>query len=298
LEDQVPEPREGEVLIRVRASGICSGDLFAFKGHRVWFNLPARFGHEPVGEVVKVGPGVTKVRPGDHVVALASEAYSDYLVARQDRVEVIREEISFHTALGEPAACAVNGARVANPRLGDVVVLVGTGFMGLLLVQALRGMARIVALDVDEERLSMARDFGAEVALNPLRDDVGKEVGELTQGEGADIAVESSGNPEALSLAVSCLKRRGRLVIFSYYPRNVEVDMGIWDSKGLEVLMANPNRAEDMRINLRIAAHMINRGQFRMDRLVTHRWKLEEIQSAFSYASEKPKGYLKGVIEP
>lgn len=298
IEEDLPRLRDDEVLIKVKATGICSGDLYAYLGYRVWFKPPAKFGHEPTGEVVEVGSGVTRVKVGDQVVAIANEAYADYVIVRQDWVEVIRRDIPPHLALGEPAACVVNGVRLANPRLGDTVAVVGTGFMGLLLVQALRGIARVIAVDIDDNRLALAREFGAEVTLNPTRDDVAKEIKDLTDGQGADIVIEATGNPNAVKPIVDYVRRRGTLVIFSYHPKPVEVDLAAWDAKGVEVIMANPNRAEDMRVNLRIAARMINQGIFKMDKLVTHRWRLDQINEAFEYASGKPREYIKGVIEP
>jgi len=76
------------------------------------------------------------------------------------------------------------------------------------------------------------------------------------------------------------------------------VNLREWNAKGLEVIMTNPNRAEDMRENLRIAVKMLSRNVFNLENLVTHKWNLNEIQEAFEYASKKPSNYIKGVIIP
>jgi threonine dehydrogenase-like Zn-dependent dehydrogenase len=101
-----------------------------------------------------------------------------------------------------------------------------------------------------------------------------------------------------VEVATKLVRRKGRLCIFSFHPLPVPVDLAAWDSKGLEVMMTNPNRADDMRPNLRLAMRMLGRGVFKMDKLVTHKWPLSEIQSGFEYALKKPKDYIKGVVIP
>ncbi len=299
-EEEVPSLDERDVLIKVKACGICSGDLYAFLGLPVWFSLPSPIGHEPSGVVVEVGDKVTKVNVGDHVTALGGPGFSDYIVVPEDRVEPIPKEIPFEYALGEPLACAVNGVRLANPRFGDNVAVVGTGFMGLLLIQALSrmGLENLIGVDIRDERLRLAKEYGADVILNPMEVNVEKEVMHITNNVGCDVVIEATGNPKGINLATKLVRRKGRLCIFSYHPKPVEINVREWDAKGLEIIMTCPARAEDMRRNLRIATRMLFKGVFHMEKLVTHKWKLDEIQEAFEYASKKPKDYIKGVIMP
>lgn len=294
----VPRLGPRDILVRVRACGICTGDIYAFLGYRVWFRLPAALGHEPAGEVVEVGSQVSRFKPGDRVAVLGGPGYSDYVVVEESYAEPVPPGVPFEHALGEPLACAVNGVRLAQPRFGDTVAVVGTGFMGLLLVQALSrmGLERLAAVDVRDERLELAASFGADTLLNPEREDPERLAAEL--GGGFDIVIEATGSPRGVEVATKLVRKRGRLCIFSYHPHPVPVDLAVWDAKGLEVLMTNPNRVEDMRPNLRIAMRMLGRGVFKMEKLVTHKWPLEEVQKAFEYASSKPKDYIKGVITP
>ncbi len=215
-------------------------------------------------------------------------------------MEKIPGNIRFEHAIGEPLACVVNAVRLVNPRLGDNVAVVGTGFMGLLLVQALSrlGLRRLAGVDVNNERLRLAENYGANIVLNPGERDVVEETLAVTGGEGFDTVIEATGNPGGVGLATRMVKRRGRLAIFSYHPNPVSVDLREWDSKGLEVIMTSPSRAEDMRENFKIAVEMLSRGVFNLEKLVTHKWSLNDIQKAFEYASKKPLDYIKGVIVP
>ena len=299
-EEDVPPLGERDVLIKVRACGICTGDLYAFLGYPVWFKLPAKIGHEPSGEVIEVGSKVSKIKPGDHVIALGGPSFSDYIVVNEDYVEPISKTIPFEYAIGEPLACAVNGVRLANPKFGDNVAVVGTGFMGLLLIQALSkmGLSNLIGVDIKDERLKLAEEFGANIVLNPTYDNVEERVKEVTDGLGCDIVIEATGNPKGVEVATKLVRKKGRLCIFSYHPNPVEVSLRDWDAKGLEIIMTCPARAEDMKLNLKIAARMLSRGVFNLRKLVTHKWHLSEIQKAFEYASKKPKEYIKGVIIP
>lgn len=297
-EEEVRAPRGSEILVRVKACGICTGDLYAFQGYRIWFSLPAALGHEPVGEVVEVGPSVTRFKRGDRVAVLGGPGFADYLLVDESSAEPVPPGTVYEHAIGEPLACAVNGVRLAEPRFGDTVAVVGTGFMGLLLVQALSrvGLDRLAAIDVRDDRLKLAEEFGANTLANPLRDDLGRLVAEV--GGGFDIVIEATGSPRGVDVATQLVRRKGRLCIFSYHPQPVSVDLAVWDSKGLEVVMTNPNRAEDMRPCLRLAMRMLAKGVFRMEKLVTHVWPFSEVQKAFEYASTKPPEYIKGVIVP
>lgn len=300
VEEEIPNLGKDDVLIKVRACGICTGDLYGFSGHPVWFKLPSPLGHEPSGEIVEVGVNVTRFSKGDHVTALGGPGFSDFVLVNESYVEKIPKSIPFEYSIGEPLACAVNAVRLVHPKLGDNVAVIGTGFMGLLLVQALNclGLSNLVGVDVSNERLRLAEHYGANMVLNPKEMDVAKETLAITKGKGFDIVIEATGNPAGVGLATRLVKQKGKLAIFSYHPNPVEVDLREWDSRGLEVIMTSPARAEDMRENLKIAAQTMARGKFNLEKLVTHKWILDEIQKAFEYASKKPGDYIKGVIVP
>ncbi|MEM1509140.1 MAG: zinc-binding dehydrogenase [Thermofilaceae archaeon] len=297
-DENVPQLGERDLLIKVKACGICTGDIYAFLGYPVWFTLPAALGHEPSGEVVEIGSRVSRFKPGDRVTALGGPGYADYVIVEESYAELVPQNVPLEHAIGEPLACAVNGVRLAASNFGDTVAVVGAGFMGLLLIQALSRMCldHLIAVDVREDRLKLAEEFGADILVNPQLENLDSVVAELKGG--CDTVIEATGSPKGIDVATKLVRRKGRLCIFSYHPFPVPVDMRTWDAKGLEVIMTNPSRAEDMRANLRIAMKSLSRGVFKMEKLITHKWPLAEIQRAFEYASSKPVDYIKGVIVP
>jgi len=258
IEEDVPSIGREDVLIKVRACGICTGDIYAFLGYPVWFSLPAAMGHEPAGEVIDVGKDVVKVSKGDHVFALASPGFSDYIVVNQRDVERIPNDIPFEYAIGEPIVCVVNALRSLPIRFGDSVAVVGTGFMGLLLIQGLRhmGLEILAGIDINDERLKLAKLFGADIVLNPNEIDIEREAMKITGGRGFDIVIEATGNPSGVGIATKLVRRRGILGIFSYHPNPVSVNFREWDAKGLEIIMTVPARVspEDRDRNIWIAA--------------------------------------------
>jgi threonine dehydrogenase-like Zn-dependent dehydrogenase len=200
---ELPPPRPDELLIRVRACGICMFDVNTFKG-KLAAPFPRVAGHEGVGVVDRVGAEVTAFRPGDKVAFLGGPALSEYCIVKAERAALIPPDTDDYALwIAEPASCVVNGVRSARVEPGDTVILIGAGYMGLLLVQALptRVMHRFVVIDVDDERLELARRFGAAVTLNPRDVDVVTEVRRLTG------ASESAVYPEEQEVVARLLGR-------------------------------------------------------------------------------------------
>jgi len=154
----VPAPRAGELLVRVRACGICMFDVNTFKG-----KLPAAFprvaGHEGVGVIEQVGADVGTYKPDDKIAFLGGPALSEYCLVKETNAALIPPETEDYALwVAEPAGCVINGVRSARVEPGDTVVLIGAGYMGLLLVQALpkQIMDHFIIIDIDDDRLVLA----------------------------------------------------------------------------------------------------------------------------------------------
>src|SRR5512145_463474 len=169
-----PALQRDECLVRVRACGVCHSEIHQWDIKQEGLDYPRSIGHEVAGEVLEVGQQVEGCRPGDRVsVWTDRQGYAEMVAVKSDRLFPIAPEIPFEHALAEPIACATNGVSRANIQLGDTIALAGTGFMGLLLLQELklRGPGRIIALDVRDEMLALAKRLGADVMINPRRED-------------------------------------------------------------------------------------------------------------------------------
>ncbi|MCU7495453.1 MAG: zinc-binding dehydrogenase [Ignavibacteria bacterium] len=300
--DELPTPeiREDECLVKVKACGVCHSELHQWDKRIKDLDYPRHIGHEVSGEVLKVGKNVKDFKPGDRVAVWADgKGYAEELAAKAERLCLIAPEIPYELALSEPIMCTTNGVMKANVQLNDTVALVGTGFMGLILMQEikLRGVKQLIAIDVRQEMLDLAGKLGADVVINPLKEDPVKAVRKLTGDKGVDIGFEVGGVQATFELAPELIRMEGKLVIFGYHPGPRQIkDLGYWNWMAFDIINAHFRDMNTILRGARIGMALLNDGKINMEPLITHRYKLEEIETAFSAAKEKPKGFVKSVI--
>jgi len=284
-----------EVLIETKACGICMGDIYVYEG-----KLPGGrvMGHEGVGIVAEVGEDVENVKTGDVVTTLGGPAFAEHYKTKSRNVAKIPSNVEDYALwISEPLACVVNGIRGASIEIGDDVCLIGCGYMGLLLLQAMpkNYINNLIALDIRDERLELARDFGAEHVLNPQKVDPVKGVKEIIGG-GVDIVIEASGAYGTLNLATDLVKPGGKLVIFGRHVIDEKVPTEKWHIMGLKVLNTAPSFSSNFNKDFHDAVNLLRKGVFNQKRLITHRFSFEDSETAFKEASKKPPDYIKGVI--
>lgn len=298
-EESMPELRSRDVLIRVRTCGVCTGEIesWAEEGKR----YPVRMGHEVAGEIAAVGAEVTEVKPGDLVSAINDSAgFAEFCRTPVERVALLPPQVPVDVAIGEPLACAVNAARRTRADYHDTIVLVGSGFMGLLLMQCLlaRSPKRLIAIDTREEALERAPRYGADMTLNAAAPDVKDAVMDLTGGKGADIVIEASGTQPGLTLCGELVRIRGHLVIYGYHKSGLrQVNMQQWNWKGLDVTNAHERDPMVYVAGMRAGLDLVAQGRVKLAELVTHRFPLEQINEAFSLAHAKPPEYVKATVD-
>ena len=300
-----PAPGEGEILLKIRGCGVCGSDMGPWKGLQgLSYPLqPGAPGHEVFGTVESIGPGVSGLAAGDAVTALCYRSYAEYDVARAADAVLLPPSLAGRVVLGEPVACAVNVARRAGVREGDVVVLLGTGFLGALLLQLLRSSgsprpSRV--LTVSRRRLSpeMAERLGVDESLS-YEDDVHGRVGEATGGRLADVVIEATGRQRPLELGAELTRVRGRLIVAGYHqdgPRTV--NMQLWNWRGLDVINAHERDPEVYRQGMEEGVALLAAGGLDLAPLITHTFPIAEINRAFGMAEERPEGFLKSVVLP
>lgn len=297
-----PEPGPGEVLVQVSATGVCASELHPWADGVAEY--PHRFGHEPVGVVVKTGPGVSRFKESDRVTGLFNGAFAECCLAAEERLLPVPAGLADVNAFGEPLACLVNAQRRTRVDLADRVAMVGLGYMGLGLLQLmqLRGPREIVAIDVREEARQMALTLGADAAYHPadLPDDFRLTNFSDWKGDrGFDVVVEGSGSQPGLTLAGELVRAHGVLSILGYHqggPRQVEV--GMWNWKAIDVVNAHVRRQHILMENMRIGLELEAKGLIDLGKLVTHRYGLDEVDQAYADLRDKPPGFIKAVIEP
>ncbi len=243
-----PEPRRGEVLVRVRACGICHTELHFLSGLLDLGVAPLTLGHEIVGTIEALGPDVESLDPGERVIlyyyvgcgrcehcrvgnenlcdSLRAEygfvsdgGYAEYVVVPARNAVPLPGNISDEEAapIGCGVTTAVHASRLANVRVGDAVLVYGVGAVGYGLVQLARlAGATVIAVGRTEAKLTKARELGADFIINAAREDVGRRVREFTSGRGADVVFELVATEETIRHSLAALAKRGRLVFIGY----------------------------------------------------------------------------------
>ncbi len=300
-----------QVLVKVAACGICGGDLPRWQGKkerikadiyqgRPRYGYEEALGHEPAGVVEEVGREVKNFKEGDRVTGLFTQAYATHAVASPKGLIKIPDGVATEYAIIEPVKCCVTSIRAGQPELGDYVALVGCGQMGLI---ALAGIAKypvaeIIAIDPIDSRLTLAKELGATVVVNPTKTDVENVISSVTKGRGVDVAFEATGVPGGVESASKVLRDgRARLILIGFHYARGEYDLSYW-VKCPVIHSTQPKYSLDERDDLRRAVIGLEKGIFPMEKIITHRFKLEEINKAFETFESKAGGYIKGIIVP
>jgi L-iditol 2-dehydrogenase len=244
-----PSPADDEVLLRIRACGICGSDIHGWDGSSGRRRPPLIMGHEAAGEVLTVGSAVKNWHAGDRVtfdstifcghcsycqrgevnlcenrrvVGVAPVeyrqhgAFAEKLCVPARILYPLPANLSFsHAAMIEPVSIAIHAVKRVTVAPTDTAVVVGAGMIGLLVIQALRwaGARQIVAVDLVDERLALARQLGATHTFNSRNTDVIPAIAALTGGEGADLAFEVVGISPTVQTAIAALRRGGHAVL-------------------------------------------------------------------------------------
>jgi NADPH:quinone reductase len=294
-----PEPRPGELLVRLEGCGVCGSNLVPWQG-REWFTYPfppGAPGHEGWGRVAALGAGAGSFAEGDRVAVLSGNAFAEYDVAPPDRLVRIPDAVPGPFP-GEALGCGANVFRRSAVRAGDTVALVGAGFLGLVVLRlAVLAGARVVALSRRESALAMARRLGAaETIPTADRDAAVARVTALTGERLCDVVVEAVGVQDALDLSSELVREGGRLVVAGYHqdgPRTV--NMWLWNWRGIDVVNAHERDPRVQREGVVAAAGMVAEGRLDPAPLLTA-FPLERLQDAFQAMEERPDGFVKALV--
>jgi threonine dehydrogenase-like Zn-dependent dehydrogenase len=280
---------------------VCGSNLPFWEG-RPWFSYPGEPGapgHEGWGVVDAVGSDVTGLRQGDRVAALSAHAFAEYDLADAAAVVRLPASLGERPFPGEAVGCAMNAFRRAGVRAGETVVVIGIGFLGALLTRLASGAgARVVAVSRRPYALEVARAQGAESAIALDDDDrIVDRVGALTGGRLAERVFEVVGLQGPLDLAGKLTAVRGTLVIAGYHQDGLrQVDMQLWNWRGLDVVNAHERDPAVYLQGMREAAEAVAEGRLDPAPLYTHRYPLDRAGDALEAMRTRPDGFLKALV--
>jgi len=327
----MPEPAVGpdDLLVQVKACGICGSDVHGYDGSTGRRLPPLVMGHEASGVVAAAGNRVTRFRVGDRVtfdstvycgrcffcgrgeVNLCDErqvlgvsvpeyrrhgAFAEYVSVPERIAYALPEGVSFQqAAMIEAVSVAVHAVGLTPVKLGDTAVVVGTGMIGLLTIQALRlaGSSRIIGVDVSESRLKLAAQCGADHCLNAAQCDVPNEVRALTSGRGADVAVEAVGNTETVACAAHSLRKGGALTLVGNLSPKVEFPLQWIVTRQVRVMGSCASAGE-----YPACLDLVARGAIRVDPMISAAAPLEEGPGWFDRLYRHEPNLMKVILEP
>jgi threonine dehydrogenase-like Zn-dependent dehydrogenase len=298
-----PEPVPGQVRVKLEGCGVCASNLTPWEGPE-WMTFPTEpgaLGHEGWGIIDTIGEGVQGLAPGDRVAALSFKSYGEYDVAEASAVVKLPAALAGKPFPGEPLGCAFNIFRRADIHAGQTVAIVGIGFLGAILTRlATDAGARVIAISRRPFSLDLARRFGAAESI-PMDDhwQIIERVKELTGGTFCDRVIEAVGKQWPLDLAGELVREGGKLIVAGYHqdgPR--QVDMQMWNWKGIDVVNAHERDPQVAMLGIREAVDAVATGRLDPSPLYTHSFPLERLGDALDATRDRPDGFLKALVTP
>lgn len=329
VEFDEPEVGDHDLLVTVKACGICGSDIHGYDGSTGRRQPPLVMGHEASGVVAKVGKAVTGFREGDRVtfdstvscgncfycrrgeINLCDNrmvlgvscdeyrrhgAFAEYVAVPQHICYHLPASIPFnHAAMIEAVSVAVHAAGRAPVTLGDTAVVVGSGMIGLLAIQAIRlaGCSQVIAVDLDSNRLEVAKKLGADVGIVASEGNVEEKVRELTGGRGADVVLEVVGATPTIKTAIGCAKKGGSIVLVGNLAPNVEFPLQAVVTRELSVYGSCASSGE-----YPACIDLMSRGAIRVEDMITATASLEEGVDWFARLYSGEPGAMKVIIDP
>ncbi|MGA8730700.1 MAG: galactitol-1-phosphate 5-dehydrogenase, partial [Terracidiphilus sp.] len=322
-------PAEDELLIRIKACGICGSDVHGYDGSTGRRLPPIVMGHEAAGVVESVGSAVSDFRPGDRVtfdstvycgkcffcqrgdvnlcdnrevIGVSTSgfrrmgAFAEFVTVPARIAYKLPDNMPFeHAAMIEAVSVAVHAVSLTPIELEDTVVVVGAGMIGLLVLQAARlaGAGQVVVFDLDDTRLELARGLGATHTINSRQADLIPQVLDLTGGRGAEAAIECVGATIPVKLALDSVRKGGAVTLVGNVSPTLEFGLQSVVTRQIRVQGSCASSGE-----YPACISLISRGAIRVDQLISAVAPLEDGPSWFHRLYEREPGLLKVVLEP
>ena len=325
--EEIPKPQigPGELLVKVKASGICGSDVME------WYRVkraPLVLGHEITGEIAEAGKDVRDYKVGDrvfvshhvpcnscryclsgnhtvcqtlHTTNYYPGGFSEYIqvpaINVQRGVFLLPDEISFEDGTFiEPLACVLRGQRMARLEPGQTVLILGAGISGLLhlLTAAAQGVRRVIVTDINEYRLKAAKDLGAIAALN-AKEDLVARLREANEGRLADLVIVCTSSLSAFHQALQCIDRAGTLLFFAPTDPGISLPIPVNDFWRQSIKIIHSYGASPS--DLAAAVDLLGAGKIPVHKLITHRLSLKEASLGFKLMASG-RECIKVIIEP
>ena len=309
---EMPERQlfETEVLVKVGACGVCGTDVHIYHGDKGSAEVrpPVVLGHELSGTIVETGAGVKKLQCRDRVAIDPNQycgechyckagkkqlcenlyaigvnrdgGFAEYCYVPEAQCFLLDNRVPLeHGAMAEPLACCIHGVDRAKIRLGDTVLVIGGGAIGLLMIQLAKqsGASAVILSEPVELRRKIGLEIGADAVIDPFQEVLRERLIQITGQDGVDVVIECVGNLSATEQAFAAAKRGTTILLFSVPKAGASYSLSLEDvyQKELRIVgsLINPDTHQR-------AVDMINRGKIQLDPLITHRFPLDQVKEA------------------
>lgn len=319
----IPEIGPDEALVETRCCGICGTDLHILKGFGYVPPLPHILGHEPAGVVTRVGASVTALRPGDRVVphlflncnqcyycrvgrqeqctnlkgilgVLINGAFAEYFKIRAENLYKLPEQVPFDLGglIADAVVTSVHAAKRANLHVGDTAVVLGTGGLGLTLIQILKAAGvRTIGMDLSEESLDRAREVGADKTIGVNEPDAASQVEDFTNGFGAQCAFNCVGTRQSMRQSADFVMRCGRIVVIGEEPDFPPINTAEIAQQELEIIGSRNGTRQDMVEAIRLLGNGLVKPP------IARRFPLDQINEAFDFMRHTRGGRVVIVVK-
>ncbi len=301
-----PKPKRGEALVCFRAGSICGTDIHFYKGD--WGNLDGKIiGHDACGQVVGTNerflivPNIScghcrycqQGRPnlcerGGFMGMDRDGFFSEFVAAPKRNLLPVPDNVSFEEAgVVEPIALALHTFDLIKPRVGEWATILGQGPIGLLMTQVAKiSGCRIIAVDIEDYRLKLSEKYGADVCINPRKDEVEQEVRRLTQG-GSDIVIEAAGKRQTVEQTPKLVRPAGRVALVGEFSGHIKFNVA--DEATFFSVYLNPTKYP-------LALTLLAGRALDVKGLITHRFPLTEFEKAIAAALNPEQESVKIVL--
>jgi L-iditol 2-dehydrogenase len=327
----MPQPELGanDVLVRVRACGICGSDVHGLDGSTGRRIPPIVMGHEAAGVITEVGRDVKAWKPGDRVtfdstvscgrchfcrrgeINLCDNrqvlgvscgdyrrhgAFAEFVSVPENILYRLPDSLPFeHAAMIEAVSIAVHAVNLTPKMLGDTAVVVGSGMIGQLTIQAAKvaGFSRVFAVDIDDAKLERAKELGAEAVFNSKNCDPAKEIAERTGGFGADAALEAVGATDPIKTAMSCVRKGGTVTLIGNVSPKIELNLQAVVTRQIRLQGSCASSGE-----YPACIELLSSGAIKVDSMISARTPLEDAASWFSRLYSHEPNLMKVIVQP
>lgn len=298
----LPIPGKNEVRIRLEGTGVCASNIPVWEG-RDWFKYPVspgEPGHEGWGVIDAVGDEVDELHVGQRVSCLSYHAYATHDIAEAFHVVALPESLKDVPFPGEPLGCALNIFERSDIHPGQIVAVVGSGFLGALLIQLCKSAGTmVIAISRRPFSLETATACGADELVR--MDDhwrILDEVKRITNGRFCDRVIEATGKEWPLNLAIEITRERGKLIVAGFHQDGMrKINMQTLNWRGIDMINAHERDPRAYMNGMKKAIEAVISGQLHPDLLYTHFLTLENLDKAFDLLVKRPRGFIKAIVK-